>query len=298
VRRRHPAARQLGAFFDGEDAPGVADHLAACPRCRAGIQQLRRVRAALHGEPLPPALAAPRRWPVVVIAPATVVLILLAASLAQVGPDVTDMRFVTGGRPATPVPEIPVPEVVPTPAPSPDKSRSGPAGGIQPPAATDSPAGQPDAPGEPEGPATPSSSPAAAPPADSHGPLRLGVVTITKGLLAGEGREAAEAVRRVAEQANRSGGVAGRPVEVVVVPAEDQAAVAGMARRVDVMVGGFGVPAVPGAGWLLPADPAVSGTEVVRPELVAEEAGSRLAPSWARGRRRRWPTAWPGVCRW
>src|SRR5438270_651250 len=67
-------------------------------------------------------------------------------------------------------------------------------------------------------PAAGSASVAAAP---SGGPLRIGVPVPTRGPSAGEGDEVLRAVKAVVDQANKSGGAAGRRVELVEVPTDD-----------------------------------------------------------------------------
>lgn len=94
--------------------------------------------------------------------------------------------------------------------------------------------------------------------------------------MARQGEEAVRAVRAVAEAANRDGGVGGRTVEVVAVPADG--ARSATPPEVDVFVGGFGFAAVRPAGidWILPADPRPSEPGVAAGEVGAEQAGAFL----------------------
>ena len=107
-------------------------------------------------------------------------------------------------------------------------------------------------------------------------PLRLGLIVPTTGAMASEGEEVRRAVARRVELANAAGGVAGRAVELVVVPAEDAVAVTSLPRRVTVIVGGFGASAPPESTWLLPADPAITGTNVLTTESHPRAAGVQL----------------------
>ncbi|MDQ3574570.1 MAG: hypothetical protein M3404_06565, partial [Actinomycetota bacterium] len=115
-------------------------------------------------------------------------------------------------------------------------------------------------------------------PASERGqrPLRLGLVVPTRGPAAAEGSEVVTTVRRSIDGANASGGVGGQPVELVVAPAEDQAGVAALPKRVSALVGGFGAPPPAGVPWLFPADPSLSGPGVVPAEATPEVAGQRV----------------------
>ena len=113
-------------------------------------------------------------------------------------------------------------------------------------------------------------------------PLRLGAFVPSEGFDAGEGRQVTRALHRAVDAANEAGGVAGRKIELLVVPAEDREAVAAMSDRVDVVVGGFGAtlpPAGPGHDpppWLFPAEPHPVGPSVVSAELDPVSLGTRL----------------------
>ncbi len=111
-------------------------------------------------------------------------------------------------------------------------------------------------------------------------PLRLAVVTPKEGFRAGEGSDVVEAARRAVAAANRAGrspGGSARPVELVVVGAEDRAAVDALPGQADVLVGGFGLDRAPGGlAWVFPADPDVDGAGVVRAEQTPAEVGARL----------------------
>ena len=111
-------------------------------------------------------------------------------------------------------------------------------------------------------------------------PLRLGVVVPTTGAEAQEGAEVRDTVRHRVELANATGGVGGLPVELAVVAAEDQQAVAALPQRVNALVGGFGAGPPAGLPWLLPADPGVLASNVVTaeaaPQAVGQHMGERL----------------------
>jgi ABC-type branched-subunit amino acid transport system substrate-binding protein len=303
--RRHPSRQDLAARFDGEARPGVDDHLAGCARCQAWTGELRRVRAAVRGEPLP--AAAPGRqlrpaWAHPALAVVVVAALLGVAGTAGLfGRDDTTTLASRGEPPA-----IPSGTALPTgPAPAPAVADG------HPPASGAHPATDPSTPSSPAPPATtgsrppstaaePSSPPAAsggnpvpAPPSPSDPPkegaaapattpLRLAVVTPADGLRAGEGADVVEAARRAVAAANRSRGTGGRPVELVVVKAEDQAGIDTLPGRADALVGGFGLSTAPGGlAWVFPADPAVDGPGVIRAEQTPAEVGSRLGADLA-----------------
>ena len=301
--RRHPSRRDLAAHFDGEDRPGLADHLAGCARCQAWTGELRRVRAAVRGEPLP--AAAPARLLRPAWAQPALAVVLVAGLLGGAGAaglfgrdDTTTLA--SRGEPPT-VPSDAAPSLGPAPAdagatghppasgahpapgsPSPSgaaPSVAPPAPGTRPPAGAGQPGPLPAAGGANPDPAPP---PVADPPQEgaatpSTPPLRLAVVAPTKGFGAGEGADVVEAARRAVAAANKSRRSGGRPVELVAVGAEDGSAVEGLPGRVDALVGGFGVAGAPGGlPWVFPADPAVDGPGVIRAEQTPAEVGARL----------------------
>jgi hypothetical protein len=113
-------------------------------------------------------------------------------------------------------------------------------------------------------------------PASLAGALKLAVFVPTQGAAAAEGVEVSDAVRRAVADANESGGVGGVPVQLTVVPAEDGAAVAGLADVASAVVGGFGSAPASTVPWILPADPWAGSAGVVAAELTPAEAGARL----------------------
>ena len=84
------------------------------------------------------------------------------------------------------------------------------------------------------------------------------------------------AVRAVADRANDDGGVAGRRIDVVVVPTDNERARAVALGRVEALVGGFSIDAPGGMPWVMPADVAPPGADVAAGELAAEQAGAAL----------------------
>lgn len=284
ILRRHPSRRELAALFDGEGSLGVGTHVAACPRCEAWMGELRRVRAAVRGEPVPASAPARLLRPAWVPQPAVAVVLVavllggaLATNLARRAGDTT---LASGGERA-PVPTGPGPlstapageaappaDVATDPAPSPSlgSPTTAPAPAPRPPVSGDG------ADPSPSGGATqPVAPPTSAPsgegpgPAGPAGPLRLAVVAPSAGFWAGEGTAVVEAASRAVATANRTGGVGGRPVELVVVRAEDRAALNALPGRADALVGGFGIATAPGGLlWVFPADPDVGGPAVVR----------------------------------
>lgn len=260
--RRHPSHRALGAWFDGEDTIDTVDprdHIAGCDRCRRRLHELRRVRAGVRGEAVPPALLRRRPTWVPVAAPvafALVVALLLAASPATVQAPLRAARGLfdpptDSGRGSAHPPTSVVPR---QPGAGP---RTGSATGSRP----------------AQGRTAPTTAPVAS------AALRLAVVVPTTGPDAGVGADVVAAVQRVVDGANRTGGVGGRAVELVVASAGDSAAVASLRGRADVAVGGFG--AAPSLPWVLPADAAGSGA-LVTAEETPVEAGARLGADLAR----------------
>ncbi len=113
--------------------------------------------------------------------------------------------------------------------------------------------------------------------AASGTPLELAVVTPTAGPAADEGAQVRDAARAAVAEANATGGVGGNPVQLVEVSAEDPAALAALPGHVAALVGGFGAAAPAGVPWVLPADPAVTGADVVAAEPGDGAAGALLA---------------------
>lgn len=252
--RRHPNPRSLAAWFDGEGAREVADHLVACDRCRRRVVELRRVRAAVLGQPIPPPLLAPGalRWRPVA-APMTIALVLVALLAATIPSTVTgpvrairdffdkdtDPGEVAGPATTSTVASVPTDTLTPTP------TRWGSGSG--------------------SGDTVTTSTPAA------ESVLRLVVVVPAAGPMAAEGADTVRAVRQLVESANLAGGVDGRDVELVVVDAGDPSAVARLTGSV--AVGGFG--ATPPVPWLFPADPYAPGS--LPAEVSPVDAGALLA---------------------
>jgi len=274
----------LGAWFDGEEAPGAAGHLGDCERCRRRVHELRWVRAAVRSEPVP---VSPRRrlafgGAAVPVAAALAVLVGVAGAPSLSDPLQAARRHLPSplgvapagepaaapggtrlpsGAPASTAPgrsEAAHPAAGPTIGTSAPNRPSGPAAtGPAHPAATPAPAGAAPTPGAP----------------DLSRALRLGAVLPDDE----EAREIARALQRAVELANHSGGVGGRPVELSTAPAHDPGAVLAMSRSVDALVGGAGSAAPGGTPWLFPADPAVGGSDVVPAETPPVEVGVRLA---------------------
>jgi hypothetical protein len=311
LARRHPSPQDLAAHFDGEDRPGVDDHLAGCARCQAWTGELRRVRAAVRGEPLP--AAAPARllrpaWAHPALAVMLVAALLGVAGAAGLfGRDDTTTLASRGEPPAVPSGVTPSPDpAVPDPAgaadlppasgsqpatnPPPPSSAAPPtpasAGARRPPssAGAGEPASPPAATGGNQDPASPAPSnpphAGAGTPATTK-PLRLAVVAPAQGFRAGEGADVVEAARRAVAAANRARGTR-RAVELVTVGAEDRAALEALPGRVDALVGGFGIGGAPGGlPWVFPADPDVDGPGVIRAEQTPGEVGARLGADLA-----------------
>lgn len=245
--RRHPNARSLAAWFDGEDARDVAGHLVACERCRRRVMELRRVRAAVLGQPIPASLPAPGvpGWRAVA-APMAIALVLVALLAAAVPSTVTGPVRAVGNFFGN---DTDRGEVAGSATPSTVASGSGP--------------GPEPGPGRSDTVTTSASAVGSV--------LRLVVVVPSAGPLAAEGAETVTAVRHLVESANLAGGVDGRDVELVIVDAGDAKAVARLTGSV--AVGGFG--ATPPVPWLFPADPYVLGS--LSAEVSPVAAGAFLA---------------------
>ena len=303
--RRHPAPLELGAFFDGEGDEHVRAHVGRCRRCQRELAEMGRVRALLRGELVAAGgrrAAWARRWPVAVLPVAAAIALLLAVAVPGSLP--TTRVHEPGGIASTPPPTepsdsegppaitTPAPLRVETPAQGSAPARSAGSAEVAPLAPTGASAG----PGQPpDGPATvsarapagsggPVSSPVPANPPSPASParpgrpgaLRLGVPLPTSGPLAAEADEVLRAVQVVADTADQSGGIAGRHVDVVIVPTDDEAARKVALSRVDALVGGFAMPAPAGLPWLVPADVDPAGPDVVPGEVSAAQAGSVL----------------------
>ena len=250
--RRHPPGPELGAWFDGEQAGDVGSHVAHCARCRRRVSEMARVRAWIRAQPFfamgdEPERAAPlRRWrPLAVTAAVLVGMLLLVPNTAMVDRSADESRQRNGGA---------APPLLSSGAEGQARALQGP--GETAPVGADAGARPP--------PPRPGPVPS---------PLRLGLVVPTTGSSAREGAEVRQTVRRRVDQANASGGVGGLPVELVVVAAEDEAGVSSLPTRVTALVGGFGGVAPPDVPWLFPAEPTVSGPNVVPAEASPHEVG-------------------------
>lgn len=262
---RHPRGVDLGAWFDGEGAGTVGAHVVGCARCQRRVSEMARVRAWVRAQPFfamgdgvaEPVADRPRRWrPAVVPALAVLMLAVLVPNRPWQSPrGPMDSASRVGGERSHEA----------GPGPGAAQRPGGPA------APTPPAADQPATPGRAAGDAGPVES--ASP---GNGVLRLGLVVPTVGRLAREGAEIREVVRRRIELANASGGVGGRPVELVTVASEDHAGVAGLRHRVDALVGGFGAAPPDGVPWLLPADPSITGPQVLPVEASPWWAGVQL----------------------
>ena len=260
---RHPRGVDLGAWFDGEGASPVGDHVVRCARCQRRVSEFARVRAWVRAQPFfamgegPAAMTPRRRWRPAMV-PIVVVLLLLL--VAPDRPWQSRRPMTSAGRTGEQESERP-----------PRATVGGGPGGSSAPSTVLSE--QPPSVAEPA--AGSGGGPAAVPGSSRN--LRLGLIVPTVGDLAREGAQIRDVVRRRIDLANASGGVGGRAVELLVVSAEDRAGVASLPRRVNALIGGFGAAPPPGVTWLLPADPAITGPDVLPAEPSPWAAGVELA---------------------
>jgi len=299
--KRHPSPMQLQAWFDGEAVDGIGWHLASCESCFAHVEELARLRNVLRlafadvGDDAgvaddaalafdsdvdaadfdaasePPSevsryLVARARWRTRALV-AVPVAVLLVAGLVL---GVSQVPF-HGALSSAPGPR--------------SGSATGPAGRF---GSGDYPVSglsQGSMGGSAGGSAAlrtsassgrSGSGPAAGLGVGGVGPLSLAVIVPTQGTDAAQGSQVVEAVREAVHEANASGGVAGTPVQLTVVSAEDPAAVAALAGQVTAVAGGFDAAAPDGVPWILPADPWAGGDSTVATELSPAQAGARL----------------------
>lgn len=261
----HPRGPELGAWFDGEDGGQVGGHVTRCRRCQRRLSDMARVRAwmraqpffAMGEEPAPALASTGGRWRLLLV-PAVILLVVSLLALDRQGGERSaraSSRTLERAGPLAPAVSIPPEEQA-----GGEGSEAGGAQGLRG--------------------AGPTASPGTAGPRAGGSALRLGLVVPRTGPAGREGAEVEQVVRRRVDVANASGGVGGAPVELVVAPAEDQAGVAALAKKVTALVGGFGATAPPAATWVLPADPSVSGPSVVaiepRPRVVGERVAEML----------------------
>lgn len=256
MRLRHPRATELGAWFDGEGRSAVGSHVARCARCRRKVDDFALVRSWVRAQPLYRMRAGevtpdPSGRPSVAAA-ASAALAAIAIAIAAIvtwGP--------TKPRPATEPGVAAGPNVTPGSRaafePAPEDSI----------VVDHAPHMRERA---HELPTVPHSH--AGPRAGRPGPLRIGIA-VPRGTA--EAAELVDVARRRVLAANAAGGVAGYPVELVVIDAGDE-----VPANVDVLVGGYGMEAPSGTPWLLPADTTTTGDDVLAAEATAEAAGEHL----------------------
>lgn len=267
---RHPRKIDLATWFDGEGSDRVGGHVLRCHRCQRHVDELARLRSWLRAQPFvamrdPDDAPSPvpgrrrARRPLVAAAALVATVVIVAESadapsgVDMASPSATTTMVERADR--ITVVDVPDDDVRPVVSELATPERT---------------------PGPPDPPApSPGTRPRQTTVAN---PLRLGLIVPTTGAQAAEGAEVAAVVRQRVDAANAAGGVAGVPVELATAPAENPAAVAQLGERVDVLVGGFGAASAPGGTpWLLPADPMVTGPNVVPAELTSRLAGSELA---------------------
>lgn len=271
------------AWYDGEQHDGaVTGHIARCARCADLVLKMAAVDAAVRGAPTPsPAATRPaashlvrRAAPAVAVAAAIVTI--LAATVPGAGSPrsivASALHSIEGSSAPSRAATAPAPRPVPTTA-------ALPAAGPRNPSAS---------PGI--SPAHPQPTPTVAPVLPG-GALLLATVVPMAGPDSPSGAEVSRAVRAAVAQANATGGVNGRPVQLQVIPAD--AVASRDLSGTTAFVGGFGATLPPTIPWLLPSDPDVSGPSVVAADPTPAAAGAALGSSVAQ----RDPAAVVGVIR-
>ena len=299
MRRRHPSSAELAAWLVGEAAPDVCMHVLRCRRCSGTLARLGQARAVRRGEPAPPAAGRRPHWASALVAGAAAVALLVGATGIPGRIRPTPAGEAAGApsqAAALPVPGdalSPLPAAGPgaEPAAGPDPSPAGAeptgaaaSGDVRRPRPVAGPAAdavaEPPVPAATAAPVVPATAGAPSRGAPEDG-MRAGVPVPVHGPDAAEGHEVVRAVRAAAALAAEKG-AGGRPVHIVVVPVDDDAARRVALARVDVLVGGFAMPAPPGLPWLVPADSGVDGPDVVSGETTPGQAGDVLGADLAR----------------
>lgn len=258
--RRHPPGRQLSAWFDGEDVTDeVGGHVARCPRCSRSVSEMARVRAWMKAQPFFTPGSDEASSPATL---RTRAVVRRRRSRALAMALVVVLALLVANAPRLRGPERSVGADHDGPSALFD---SGTEGQPRPPVTGE----QGDR--EPKGP-SPSNTGAGL----GRGPLRLGLVVPTQGTAAAEGADVVRAVRQRVDAANAAGGMRGLPIELVVAAAEDPGAMATLPKRASVLVGGFGALPPPNVSWLFPADPSITGPNVVAAQPSPEVAGQQI----------------------
>jgi hypothetical protein len=303
---RHPSRLELEAWFDGETDGGVGWHVSGCERCLAHIRRVSTVRGAMAATTVPARADAPDAGRTEVPVPAAVGAADLAPAATPHSSAAVTHRLAVARRRSVATAVAAGAVVLAALAglgegPLRGALFAGASGsGVRASATAGrgagdgaSGAGSGTGAGAASGQASPGSAAGSVSGAGRSGgtagvgagglPLRLAVVVPTTGPAAAEGSQVVDAVRAAVAEADAAGGVRGAPIQLTVVAAEDPAAVAGLAGHVDAVVGGFGAGVPAGVPWMLPADPAASGSAMVAPEVPAQTAGARMAGDLAAG---------------
>ena len=281
-RRTHPRGIHLTAWHDGEiDDPSLSAHVESCARCWRAVATMTKVDAAVRGgivdrEVVGASASRVGRRPTFAVGVS--LALVLAAVVVMLAPAVSIDTSKTRifGRPAsersdalhdsspdgfTGTSSTTLPEADGNRPTARDAERQGPAPSL---------ASPPPVPG-------PSPTPGASPPAAVA--LRIGLP-----LPGGETSTALDTAdilrgaRSALEAANGAGGIGGRPIEFQVLDA-DALDVSG----VDVLVGGLpGRSGVETRGrlWILPADPRVTGSNVLGLLPAPADYGRLISEAW------------------
>jgi hypothetical protein len=246
----HPSRRALVVWFDGHDDDVTAEHVAECQLCQREVQRLRPIWEGrwVRGRTRLPLLRP-------AVASVLVIALLTSLGLATRRPTAPDLGpLLTGVR----------------------SDRGAAASFTQGTPSQQIRTAQTSAARQRLNTATP---PLNTPVVQAVAPLTslsLGVLVPRTGPFSSEGDEVVRAVREAVAEANADAAKPAFEVTVQVVYPEDEGALTDLSRRIDALVGGFGEVSIPGISWLLPADPDVTGPNVVAGEMSARAAGVRL----------------------
>lgn len=282
-RRRHPRGIHLTAWHDGEiDDPSLSAHVESCARCWRAVATMTKVDAALRGSMVDRGLAGASasrvgRWPTFAVGLS--LALVLAAVVVMLAPAVSIDASKTRlfGRPASQGGDV-LDDASPDPSVVTSSTAVAESEGNR----------RTDRDAESVGPAPSLASPPPVPrpsPRSGESPpsaavaLRIGLpIPGGEASTALDTADILRSARSAVEAANGAGGIGGRQIELQVLDA-DALDVSG----VDVLVGGLpGRSGIETRGrfWILPADPRLSGSNVLGVLPAPADYGRLIADAW------------------